>query len=115
MLDALEKLAREAADEAGGDWFSPDLIESSLPIYSPRKARRYIAAASPDVVLKMVAVCRAAEAMLAPMAECQEIARLWEPDNSSGKERQWLVRGRDAAKALRSALAAIAVDAGGEP
>jgi hypothetical protein len=61
MLDRLEKLAREAADEAGEDWFSPDLIESSLPIYSSRMARRHIAAADPATVLKMIAAIRAAK------------------------------------------------------
>jgi hypothetical protein len=61
VIDELERLAREAADEAGGDWFAPDLIESDEPILPSRKARRYIAAASPDVVANLIAAVRAAE------------------------------------------------------
>jgi hypothetical protein len=63
-IDELERLAREAAEETGEpeDWFCADLIESSKPILSSRKARRYIAAASPDVMAKLIAVVRAAQA-----------------------------------------------------
>jgi hypothetical protein len=60
-IDELERLAREAADEGEGDWFDSDLIESKTPILSTRKARRYIAAASPDVMVKLIAVVRAAQ------------------------------------------------------
>ncbi len=67
----------------------------------------YIAAMSPDVALKLIAVAQAAPAVVEAMAECLEIARQWEPDGSTGIERRWLVLGRDARNALRNAIAAL--------
>lgn len=63
MLTQLEDLARAAAAEAEGegDWFDPELIESREPISSAPAARRMIAALSPQTVLALLAVCKAAE------------------------------------------------------
>lgn len=63
MIEELERLARDAADEAQGDWFDPDLVESCVLISSSRKARRFTAAASPDAFLKLLAVVKAAKAL----------------------------------------------------
>jgi hypothetical protein len=59
-LSEIEAAAREASEEADGDWFDPDLIESAEPILSSAKARRHIAATSPEAVLALVAVAKAA-------------------------------------------------------
>lgn len=112
-IEELEKLARGATP---GPWIRAEgdiraaghgLICRSYygsPDGAGASNAAYIAACSPEVILRLCAAWRAAEAMLPAMAECQEIARRWEPDDSSGKERQWLVRGKDAAAALRAAL-----------
>ena len=64
MLDRLEALAREAADEAEGDWFCPDLLEPPYPpINSTLTARRYMAALDPAAMLKLIAVAREAQAL----------------------------------------------------
>lgn len=63
LLDQLEQVARTASQEAEGDWFSPDLLESDAPISSTSKARAYIAAMSPDFALALIEVCRAAKAV----------------------------------------------------
>jgi hypothetical protein len=60
-LSELKKLAEAAAHEGEGDWFDPELVESDEPILSTRKARRFIAAASPEVVLRLIAVAEAAK------------------------------------------------------
>lgn len=62
-LTRLEALARAAAAETDvdEDWFCPDLIESREPILSAPAARRMIAALSPQTVLALLAVCKAAK------------------------------------------------------
>jgi len=73
MLDRLEALAREAADEAEGDWFCPDLLEPPYPpINSTLTARRYMAALDPAAMLKIIAALKAAQKLIGYMksAEC---------------------------------------------
>lgn len=59
-IDELETLARAAAEEAEGDWFCPDLLENHTLISSSLKARRFMHAATPEDVLKLIAIARAA-------------------------------------------------------
>lgn len=52
----LRKLAEEAAAEndVESDWFCQDLIESDAPIHSSRTARRFIAAMTPQMALRLL-------------------------------------------------------------
>lgn len=57
-LQRLRQLAEDAAEEndVESDWFCPDLIESSEPILSSRKARRFIAAMTPQMAMRLIAL-----------------------------------------------------------
>jgi hypothetical protein len=118
-LDRLEAIAKAATPgpwrNAGHDGHGGMRVESiqwQIGYVSRAGGKQeanaeHIATFSPSRVLALLAVARAATALAPAMDECQEIARVWEPDDSSGKQRQWLVRGRDATRALRTALAGL--------
>jgi hypothetical protein len=52
----LRRLAKEAAEECGpeSDWFDPDLIESGQPVNSSLKARRFTAAMTPHMAMRLL-------------------------------------------------------------
>ncbi len=56
-LQQLQLLAEQAAQECDveSDWFHATLIESDAPISSSRKARRFIAAMTPQAALRLIA------------------------------------------------------------
>lgn len=61
-LDQLEAVAKAASDEAEGDWFDPDLLNmDGIPISSTWQAKRFIGQITPDRVLALIAVARAAK------------------------------------------------------
>ena len=107
ILDRLEEVARAASDEADGDWFCPDLLDSDEPIHSTRKARAHIAAFSPDAAIAVIAVCRAAKAYYMGYAQDEaedgEYADAGKDGPNTGCSNQ---QARDAL-ALREALAAL--------
>jgi hypothetical protein len=55
-LQELRRLAEEAATECDveSDWFDADLIESEEMISSSRKARRFIAAMTPHMAMRLI-------------------------------------------------------------
>jgi hypothetical protein len=57
-LQELWRLAEAAATEndVESDWFDADLIESDEPICSSRKARRFIAAMTPQMAMRLIAL-----------------------------------------------------------
>ena len=74
-LTELKALTSAAAIEAEGDWFDPALLGDGVLISSSRKAKRYIAAATPETLLALLAVVDAAPEAL----EALERARDWLP------------------------------------
>jgi hypothetical protein len=52
----LRQLAEDAAAEndVEADWFDESLIESDDPIHSSRKARRFIAAMTPQMAMRLI-------------------------------------------------------------
>jgi hypothetical protein len=75
-LSRLSEVARAAQAEGEGDWFSRDLIDSTEPIYSTRLARAHIAAFSPDVVLRLLEIAKAAKAIY-PCRNCDSCSDEW--------------------------------------
>lgn len=57
-LQELKQVAEEAAAEndVESDWFDSELIESRTPIVVSRKARRFIAAMTPQMALRLLAL-----------------------------------------------------------
>lgn len=73
-LNPLLRLAQEAAEECGpeSEWFDGDLIESGEPIRSSRKARRFIAAMTPHLAVRLIAA-RGVTACPKGKGECAKV------------------------------------------
>lgn len=107
MNDTLDELQRKAEAALEPDWFDPDLIDSDAPIRSTRTARAYIACASPDVMLRLIAVAKNAQEVMAVYSEELDFSDDEETEalqsNARRCEAAWL--------GLQSSLAAL--EAGG--
>ena len=61
-MQELYRLAKEAAEEndVESDWFDPNLIESDEPVSSSRKARRFVAAMTPQEAMRLIVLAERA-------------------------------------------------------
>jgi hypothetical protein len=68
----LRRLAKEAAEECGpeSDWFDPELVESIDPVHSSSKARRFTAAMTPHMAMRLLALAGVPMEDLSQMLVC---------------------------------------------
>lgn len=100
-LKQLRFLAEEAAKECDveSDWFDATLIESDTPITSTRKARRFIAAMTPQTAIRLILL---ADRFTSRVAAWQPIETAPQDDTPVDL---WLARGERAVNMRRVVIA----------